>query len=193
MTTEAEYRAEQAARQNLTEHTLKVTESVPTPTQEELDLMRLGLLHPDDVKDPGNPQPLPLKVQQAYVQNAIEHSDVPVKPVPEPQPPVNVTVPYVGGEGAVDARLTCTMGTWDGEPTDYAYRWKRDGTTDLGVGDNYVVKEDDAGHSITCVVTATNAAGSTEAPPSNAVAINGGGDRETVASDTSHRARRDRA
>jgi hypothetical protein len=86
-------------------------------------------------------------------------------------PPVNRDVPHVSGVGTVGAMLTCTMGNWDGEPTSYAYQWRR-GTTDIaGTGNTYVVVAEDAGASISCVVTATNDAGSTVAPPSNAVAI----------------------
>jgi hypothetical protein len=90
---------------------------------------------------------------------------------PPTAPPAVVDVPHVSGNGAVGDTLSCTMGNWDGEPTSYAYAWKSDGTTDLGTGDTYVVAATDSGHSITCLVTATNALGSTAAPPSNAVAI----------------------
>ena len=88
-------------------------------------------------------------------------------------PPSNRDVPYVSGDTIVGSTLNCTMGNWEGEPTSYAYQWKRDATTDLaGSGQNsYVSVAADAGRSITCVVTATNAAGSTTAPPSNAVVV----------------------
>jgi hypothetical protein len=85
--------------------------------------------------------------------------------------PLVVDTPYVGGTAEVGGTLNCTMGNWRGEPTSYAYQWKRDGTN---VGDgtaSYVVLAADGGHSITCVVTATNGAGSTAASPSNAVEI----------------------
>jgi hypothetical protein len=86
--------------------------------------------------------------------------------------PRNVDVPYLGGDGTVGATLNCTMGNWNGEPTSYAYQWKRNGTTDIAAsGDSYVVAAEDAGTAITCIVTATNDAGSTAAPPSNAVAV----------------------
>jgi hypothetical protein len=63
------------------------------------------------------------------------------------------------------------MGNWTGHPTSYAYQWMREG---VEVGDNkanYQVGPDDHGHDLTCVVTATNATGSTVAPPSNAVFV----------------------
>jgi hypothetical protein len=85
-------------------------------------------------------------------------------------PPVNVDVPHVSGTGAVGATLSCTMGNWEGEPTSYAYQWLG-GTSTLGTGETYTVGESDVGASITCVVTATNAFGSTTAPPSNAIDV----------------------
>jgi hypothetical protein len=85
--------------------------------------------------------------------------------------PTNVDVPYVSGLGEVGQLLNCTMGNWTGEPTSYAYQWKSDGTRDLGTENVYAVQESDVGHSITCVVTASNALGSTTAPPSNAVTV----------------------
>jgi hypothetical protein len=88
-----------------------------------------------------------------------------------PAPPACLTVPAVTGTGEVGESLSCTMGVWSGEPTSYAYQWKSDGATDLGSGADYTVVAADAGHSLTCVVTATNAAGSAEAPPSNAIEI----------------------
>ena len=83
-------------------------------------------------------------------------------------PPVNVDVPFVSQEGAT---LTCTMGNWNGEPTEYAYAWMADGVANEATGATYTVKSEDAGKSLACVVTATNAMGSTTAPMSNAVAI----------------------
>jgi hypothetical protein len=90
---------------------------------------------------------------------------------PATSPPANVEIPYLSQEGDV---LNCTMGTWTGAPTQYAYQWKHDGTTDIGADEaSYVVDDADIGHSITCVVTATNSLGSTEAPASNAVLVPG--------------------
>lgn len=94
----------------------------------------------------------------------------------EPDPaPVNVDVPYISGVGGVGGLLNCTMGNWqymEADPHSYAYQWKNDGNDALnGTNANYVVVEGDRGHSLTCVVTATNASGSTDAPPSNAIAI----------------------
>lgn len=181
--TEDQYRADQQARAALTAQQLKVTEqSQPTPTQEENDLLRLGLMHPDDKANPDNPEMPPVEVQRALLEKA--------QPAPSNRPPLpqggtggapaagapsNVDVPNLSGNGAVGETLTCTMGNWQGEPTGYSYAWKSDGA-DIGgaSGSTYVAAAGDAGKSITCVVTATNAAGSTTAPPSNAISVSGG-------------------
>ena len=84
-------------------------------------------------------------------------------------PPVNVDVPAVTLTGSTAA---CTMGTWTGEPTAYAYQWHRDGVAiDGAINAAYGALPEDSGHSVACVVTATNAQGSTAAPMSNSVAI----------------------
>jgi len=83
-------------------------------------------------------------------------------------PPVNTDVPYVSRAGST---LSCTMGNWQGEPTGYAYAWHNDGVANGAVAPTYAITPDDAGHSLACVVTATNALGSTVAPMSNAVAV----------------------
>ena len=82
--------------------------------------------------------------------------------------PVVVDTPYASQEGEV---LAVTMGNWENEPTEYHYQWNIDA---MLVGDDantYPINEADKGHSATCVVTAVNAAGSTDAPPSNAVFV----------------------
>ena len=83
-------------------------------------------------------------------------------------PPVNVDVPHVQQAGDT---LTCTMGNWQGEPTSYAYQWQLDGTDITGGTATLPVVAADAGSTATCVVTATNASGSTAAPPSNALVV----------------------
>lgn len=110
---------------------------------------------------------------QAAIDDLLEFSkDESLEPDP---PPVNVDVPYASGIGSVGSLLNCTMGNWQGmkgEVATYAYQWKNDGNDALnGSNANYVVVEGDRGHSLTCVVTATNASGSTESPPSNAIAV----------------------
>jgi len=98
-----------------------------------------------------------------------------------PPAPVCIDTPYVGGSASIGGGLTCTMGNWGNEPTSYAYQWQSNGV-DVGDGTSqYIVVDIDAGHDIVCVVTATNAGGSTAAPPSNVITIPG------VAADASAR------
>jgi hypothetical protein len=88
---------------------------------------------------------------------------------PPSAPPTNIDVPYA--QQTVDL-ISVTMGNWTGEPTSYAYQWRRDGTTNIGTdSDQYAVTSADIGHTVDCIVTATNASGSTAAPPSNGVVV----------------------
>ena len=89
-------------------------------------------------------------------------------PPPPTTPPVNVDVPYVQQAGAT---MTCTMGNWQGEPTAYAYQWQMDDQSIPSAGASLPLTQADLGHSVACIVTATNAAGSTAAPLSNAVVV----------------------
>lgn len=82
--------------------------------------------------------------------------------------PTNVDVPYASQTGST---LTCTMGNWEGEPTEYWYQWKLDGANAGTNAANYAVQPADVGKSATCIVTARNAQGETAAPPSNAVVV----------------------
>jgi hypothetical protein len=87
-------------------------------------------------------------------------------------PPVNTTAPAVTGTGAVGNTLSCTQGNWTYVPTSYAYQWRRDGANISGATSaTYLLVAADSTHSISCSVTATNAAGSTVAPLSNAIAV----------------------
>jgi hypothetical protein len=81
---------------------------------------------------------------------------------------LNVDVPHVSQTGVT---LNCTMGNWTGEPTSYSYVWYLEGAEVPGSGPDYITTPEDVGKTATCVVTATNAMGSTTAPPSNEVTI----------------------
>jgi hypothetical protein len=82
--------------------------------------------------------------------------------------PVNRDVPHVSQAGD---KLTATMGNWEGEPTSYGYQWKVGGTVVGADAPDYTVQASDVGKLANCVVTATNAHGSTAAPASNEVTI----------------------
>jgi hypothetical protein len=145
----------------------------PTPTQAESDAMVLAAT--GGAMPLGQPliglregEDLTPAMTQAQNDMAVL---IACGPPPGSLAPMVVDVPYVGGSATVGGTLTCTMGNWTGEPTEYAYQWRRDGT---GMGSGtaaYLVVAADAGHDIDCVVTATNGNGATVAPPSNAVLI----------------------
>jgi surface antigen len=82
------------------------------------------------------------------------------------QAPVNTSAPAITGTPQVGRELTCTNGSWSGTPMIvYAYQWLRDGAAlPLAVTSAYTVESIDEGHLLSCLVTATNGAGSTVAP-----------------------------
>jgi hypothetical protein len=87
---------------------------------------------------------------------------------PPTSPPENTAVPAVTQAADI---LTCTMGEWTGSPTAYAYQWAIDGGPVGTDAPTYDRQLPDIGTTATCVVTATNAAGSTAAPPSVGVVV----------------------
>ncbi|HEY3959361.1 MAG TPA: hypothetical protein VGL68_02515 [Solirubrobacteraceae bacterium] len=87
--------------------------------------------------------------------------------------PENKVAPNVSGTAEVGQVLTCSQGTWiTPDQTSYSYRWLRDGAAIGGVDSSvYTVTAADEGHSISCEVTATDAAGSKSAVSAGSVAI----------------------
>jgi hypothetical protein len=86
-------------------------------------------------------------------------------------PPVNTSAPAVTGTGTVGQTLSVTNGNWNYVPTSYAYQWLRGGVAILNAtAATYVLVAADSGTSVSCRVTATNAAGSTPIV-SNAIAV----------------------
>lgn len=127
---------------------------------------------PDEIDNPPYvPPPTP--------STHIAGSDPPsTEPLPPGEPPVNRDVPYVSQEGDI---LNCTMGNWDGTPDTYAYQWTLD-AVDIGDGTSiYVTTPADVGKTASCTVSATNAAGTTEAPVSNFVQVAPAAGAETAA------------
>ena len=85
--------------------------------------------------------------------------------------PVNTAAPVISGSLTVGSTLSCTQGTWTNSPTSYAYQWLQNGVNISGATSaSYVVVTGDAGTSIRCTVTASNATASASAT-SNALAI----------------------
>ena len=81
------------------------------------------------------------------------------EPANEPKP-VNTSAPTVTGTPTVGATLTCSTGVWANNPSGYTYAWLRSGSPIAGqTGSTYVVQSADAGHTISCQVTAGNSGG----------------------------------
>ena len=80
--------------------------------------------------------------------------------------------PQISGNNLVGETLTSTSGTWLGSlPITFAYQWKRNFIDIIGeTANTYIVLPADSGQQITCLVTATNTAGSTPAS-SNIITI----------------------
>ncbi|HEX8066223.1 MAG TPA: hypothetical protein VF520_06835 [Thermoleophilaceae bacterium] len=86
-------------------------------------------------------------------------------------PPVNTSLPTIGGTATDGQTLTATTGTWTGTPTiTYARQWRRCDAAGASCADisgatgtTYVLTSADVGSTIRVVVTATNSAGSASA------------------------------
>ena len=94
----------------------------------------------------------------------------PAVSVADANPPTNNGSPSLTGGGAVGTALACEKGVWTGTNLTYRYSWSRNGAPIPDTGsDHYVVLSEDQGKSLTCTVTARNAAGSTLATTSGRV------------------------
>jgi hypothetical protein len=78
--------------------------------------------------------------------------------------PQNTNKPKIAGQPLPGKTLTCTNGTWSGDPSAFSYQWRRDGAAiSNATASQYRVKSGDSGHRLTCTVTAANPAGSASA------------------------------
>ena len=86
-----------------------------------------------------------------------------------PLPPSNTSRPSIGGSATVGSTLTCSPGGWTGAPI-FAFQWLRDGApVSRAASSTYAIAAQDAGHSLLCRVSATNAAGARATADSNSV------------------------
>ena len=88
--------------------------------------------------------------------------------------PVNTVAPVVSGTATFGQTLSTTTGTWTGTPASftYAYQWQRGGSNiGSATASTYTLVSGDVGFTIRCVVTATNAAGSTSANSNSTAAV----------------------
>lgn len=81
-------------------------------------------------------------------------------------PPINQVAPTLSTNSPqVGVPMTVTTGTWQPPASLYSYVWLGSGSaTALSVGANYTPVNSDLAHTLTCTVTASNAAGTTTVP-----------------------------
>lgn len=111
---------------------------------------------------------------------ALQYLGIPVAvPVTVGAPVLSAAPVVTPSSAGVGTTLTCSAGTWTNtsgspfsiNPAFYAYQWKRDGASiPFATASTYLTVSADAGHNVTCVVTASNAGGSV-ASTSNAIAV----------------------
>jgi Trypsin len=80
-----------------------------------------------------------------------------------PPAPANQSAPTLSGAAVVGQQLSCSPGAWTGSPS-FSYQFVRSTSAgDVGVASNgpaaYTVSSADAGTSLRCIVSATNAGG----------------------------------
>jgi alpha-tubulin suppressor-like RCC1 family protein len=86
--------------------------------------------------------------------------------------PANVSVPVISGIAEDGETLTSTTGTWNNEPSSFAFQWQR-GTSNIGgaTSSTYAIQAGDVGSTLRCVVTATNAIGAAVANSANTAVV----------------------
>jgi hypothetical protein len=82
----------------------------------------------------------------------------------DPAVPTNLDPPSLSGTGEVGDTLTCSQGEWAGNPTSISFAWLRNGTAIGGqTASTYTLQSADAGGTVACLATVSNAAGSAAA------------------------------
>jgi hypothetical protein len=75
-------------------------------------------------------------------------------------PPATITAPVISGTAVVGDALVCSPGSWSGDPTQYEYQWNRSNAPIAAATTaGYTVGAADAGHRLSCLVTAVNGGG----------------------------------
>jgi hypothetical protein len=84
--------------------------------------------------------------------------DAAMQPLEDATAPVNKVAPKIAGNAQVGAHLTCSKGSWMGNPEPkFSYQWLRDGSPIAGADKPiYAVQIVDQAHALVCEVTASN-------------------------------------
>ena len=95
-----------------------------------------------------------------------------------PPAPANQSAPTLSGAAVVGQQLSCSPGAWTGSPS-FSYQFVRSTSAgDVGVASNgpaaYTVSSADAGTSLRCIVSATNAGGTSLAETGRTSPVPGG-------------------
>lgn len=108
------------------------------------------------------------EVTADYNSTSARYAATPTCPIPAA--PTNSASPTISGTNAYASVITASNGTWTGNPTSYAYQWRRASTSSGTYSDisgatsqSYTLTTADIGNFIKVNVTATNAGGSTSA------------------------------
>jgi len=89
--------------------------------------------------------------------------------------PVNLDDPFITGQPLAGQTLSCHPGTWSGA-AQFTFQWRRDREAITGETEpEYQLTNADVGHSIDCLVTATNSIGSTSEPSNSTLVANPAG------------------
>ena len=90
--------------------------------------------------------------------------------VASPQPPANTSLPVISGSAVSGQLLSASTGVWSGNPTGYAYEWRRCDAAGAGCvaiagasGLGYTLAAADVGATVRVAVTASNGGGSATA------------------------------
>ena len=118
---------------------------------------------------------------EVTAENGVGSSSASSNTLDVPAKPVNTAAPVLSGTPAVGSTLSCSTGSWEHSPTGYSFAWRRDGSLISGqTGSGYTVQSGDAGHGISCEVTASNGGGSASAA-SNTLSVVASPSEEVVA------------
>lgn len=78
--------------------------------------------------------------------------------------PANTDLPVITGSAITGTQLSVSNGIWVNSPLSYSYQWRSNNANIVGATSNtYTLTSNEVGTTVTCVVTATNASGTSSA------------------------------